>query len=134
VVQEVGFPRNRGVAVYEGKIFIGMNNGHLAALDAKTGKEIWNRETVEDPKTGYYSMVPVSYKGKILIGESNGDLAASAILAHSIQIRATVSGSGSLFRNRASQAPTRGAGIPGSAAAALYGTEWRSIPTATRFT
>jgi alcohol dehydrogenase (cytochrome c) len=73
VVQLVGFPRNRGVAVYEGKIFIGMNNGHLATLDVKTGREIWNRETVEDPKTGYYSMAPVPYKGKILIGESNGD-------------------------------------------------------------
>jgi alcohol dehydrogenase (cytochrome c) len=73
IVQQVGFPRNRGVAIYEGKIFIGMNDGHLAALDAKTGQEIWNRETVEDPKTGYYSMAPVPYKGKILIGESNGD-------------------------------------------------------------
>jgi alcohol dehydrogenase (cytochrome c) len=72
-VQQVGFPRNRGVAIYEGKIFIGMNNGDLAALDAKTGKEIWNRETVEDPKTGYYSMAPVPYKGKTLVGESNGD-------------------------------------------------------------
>ena len=50
-----------------------MNNGDLAALDAKIGKEIWNRETVEDPKTGYYSMVPVPYKGRTLIGESNGD-------------------------------------------------------------
>lgn len=73
VKQQVGFPRNRGVAIYEGKIFIGMINGHLAALDAKTGKEIWDRQTVEDPKTGYYSMAPVPYKGKILIGESNGD-------------------------------------------------------------
>jgi alcohol dehydrogenase (cytochrome c) len=71
--QRVGFPRNRGVAVYEGMVFIGMIDGHLAALDAKTGKEIWNKQTVDDPQTGYYSMAPVPYKGKILIGESNGD-------------------------------------------------------------
>jgi alcohol dehydrogenase (cytochrome c) len=71
--QQVGLPRNRGVAIYEGMVFIGMIDGHIAALDAKTGKEIWNRQTVEDPKTGYYSMAPVPYKSKILIGESNGD-------------------------------------------------------------
>jgi alcohol dehydrogenase (cytochrome c) len=71
--QHVGFPRNRGAAIYEGMVYIGMIDGHIAALDAKTGKEIWNRQTVEDPKTGYYSMAPVPYKGKILIGESNGD-------------------------------------------------------------
>jgi alcohol dehydrogenase (cytochrome c) len=54
-------------------VFVGMIDGHLAALDAKTGKELWNRLTVEDPATGYYSMAPVPYKDKILIGESNGD-------------------------------------------------------------
>ena len=71
--QQVGFPRNRGVATYDGMVFIGMIDGHLAALDAKTGREIWNKQTVDEPKTGYYSMAPVPYKGNILIGELNGD-------------------------------------------------------------
>ena len=72
-VQLAGFPRNRGVAVFDGKVFIAMLNGHMAALDAKTGKELWNKQTVEDPKNSFYSMQPVPYKGKILIGVSNGD-------------------------------------------------------------
>ena len=38
--QQVGFPRNRGVAIYDGMVFIGMIDGHIAALDAKTGREI----------------------------------------------------------------------------------------------
>ena len=42
-----GFPRNRGVAVYDGMVFIAMINGHLAALDAKTGKVTWNKQTVK---------------------------------------------------------------------------------------
>ena len=33
--QQVGFPRNRGVAVYEGMVFIGMIDGHIAALYAR---------------------------------------------------------------------------------------------------
>jgi alcohol dehydrogenase (cytochrome c) len=71
--QLTGFPRNRGVAIYDGKLFIGMINGHLAALDAETGKELWNKQTVEDPRDSFYSMQPVPYKGKILLGVSNGD-------------------------------------------------------------
>ena len=71
--QIVGFPRNRGVAIYEGKLFIGMINGHLAALDAKTGKELWNKQTVENTKDSFYTMQPVPYKGKILLGVSDGD-------------------------------------------------------------
>ena len=34
-------------------MFIGMIDGHLAALDAKTGNEIWNRQAVDDPQIGY---------------------------------------------------------------------------------
>jgi alcohol dehydrogenase (cytochrome c) len=72
-VQLAGFPRNRGVAVLDGTVFVAMLDGHMAALDAKTGKEIWNKQTVENPKNSFYSMQPVPYKGKILIGVSNGD-------------------------------------------------------------
>ena len=50
-----------------------MINGHLAALDAKTGKELWNKQTVSDPKDSFYTMQPVPYKGKILLGVSDGD-------------------------------------------------------------
>ena len=61
--QQVGFPRNRGVAIYDGMVFIGMIDGHIAALDAKTGNEIWNRQAVDDPQIGYYSMAPVPTSG-----------------------------------------------------------------------
>ncbi|SMF77218.1 alcohol dehydrogenase (cytochrome c) [Tistlia consotensis] len=72
-MQLVGFPRNRGVAILDGVLFMGMANGHMVALDAETGKEIWNKQTVENPKNSFYSMQPVPYKGKLLMGVSNGD-------------------------------------------------------------
>lgn len=71
--QIVGFSRNRGVALLNGKVFVATIGGHLISLDAKTGKEIWDKLEVQDPKTSFYSMSPVPYKGMLLLGVSDGD-------------------------------------------------------------
>ena len=45
----------------------------VVALDAKTGKVVWNAK-VEDWKTGYYmTMAPLVVKGKILVGVAGGE-------------------------------------------------------------
>jgi quinohemoprotein ethanol dehydrogenase len=41
-------PNNRGVAIYDGKVFVGVLDGRLAALDQETGKKIWSVKTTED--------------------------------------------------------------------------------------
>ena len=41
---------NRGVAIWEGKIYLGTLDGRLIALDAKNGALIWEKITVEDSK------------------------------------------------------------------------------------
>ncbi len=33
--------RNFGVAVGDGKVFLGTHDSHVVALDQKTGKEVW---------------------------------------------------------------------------------------------
>ena len=38
---------NRGVAVYKGKVYVGVLDGRLAALDAETGKPVWETVTVD---------------------------------------------------------------------------------------
>src|SRR5690606_31282147 len=38
---------NRGVAVWEGKVFVGTIDGRLIALDAETGAELWDVLTVD---------------------------------------------------------------------------------------
>src|SRR5256712_2330462 len=47
-------PTNRGVGLYEDKVYIATVDAHLVALDAATGKVIWDT-TVDDYKKGYYS-------------------------------------------------------------------------------
>jgi len=41
-------PANRGVAVSEGKVFIGTVDARLIALDAKTGAKLWDIDVVEN--------------------------------------------------------------------------------------
>ena len=38
---------NRGVAVWAGKVYVGAFDGRLIALDAKTGKKVWETLTVD---------------------------------------------------------------------------------------
>lgn len=73
VKQTIGFARNKGVAVFDGKVFEATIGCHLTALDAKTGKVIWDKLECHNPKNSFYSMAPVPYKGLLLVGVSNGD-------------------------------------------------------------
>jgi alcohol dehydrogenase (cytochrome c) len=66
-------PNNRGVAVSEGTLFMGTLDAKLVALDAKTGKVLWETE-IADPDLGYSeTMAPVAVDGKVLIGTNGGE-------------------------------------------------------------
>ena len=38
---------NRGVALWKGKVFVGAYDGRLIALDAATGKVVWEKDTLD---------------------------------------------------------------------------------------
>jgi len=64
---------NRGVALYGDKVYLAGLDAVLVALDAKTGKVVWNAK-VEDWKTGYYmTAAPLVVKDKILVGVAGGE-------------------------------------------------------------
>ncbi|MDH3316176.1 MAG: PQQ-binding-like beta-propeller repeat protein [Gammaproteobacteria bacterium] len=66
-------PNNRGVAVYRDMVYMGTLDAKLVALDAKTGKVIWETQ-IADPELGYSeTMAPTAVKGKILIGTNGGE-------------------------------------------------------------
>ncbi len=70
-----GLPVNRGVAYDNGRIFIGVRDGRLVALDARTGKEQWTAETLPLDKQFYWiTGAPRVFKGKVIIGNGGGDL------------------------------------------------------------
>jgi alcohol dehydrogenase (cytochrome c) len=66
-------PNNRGVAVYDDKVYLATLDSKLVALDAKTGKPVW-QQTIANPELGYSeTMAPTPVKGKILIGTNGGE-------------------------------------------------------------
>ena len=66
-------PNNRGVAAYRDKVYMGTLDAKLVALDAKTGKLVWERQ-IADPELGYSeTMAPTAVNGMILIGTNGGE-------------------------------------------------------------
>jgi quinohemoprotein ethanol dehydrogenase len=69
-------PVNRGVAYADGRVFVGVLTGDLAALDAKTGKMLWRTPTVAAESPQAVTGAPLAFKNKVLIGNSGGDFGA----------------------------------------------------------
>ena len=68
---------NRGVAAWEGKVYIGVYDGRLEALNAKTGKKVWSVDTIVDHERNYtITGAPRIVKGKVIIGNGGAELGA----------------------------------------------------------
>jgi len=66
-------PNNKGVAISEGKLFMGTLDAKIVALDAKSGKLLWETQ-IADPELGYSeTMAPSVVDGKVLIGTNGGE-------------------------------------------------------------
>jgi quinohemoprotein ethanol dehydrogenase len=69
-------PSSRGIAAWNGKLYIGALDGRLIAIDAKTGQEVWSKQTFEtEGLLNTYSITgaPRVYDGKVVIGNGGAD-------------------------------------------------------------
>jgi quinohemoprotein ethanol dehydrogenase len=65
---------NRGVALYQGKVFVGAFDGRLIALDATTGEVVWEKDTIIDRSRPYtITGAPRVFKGKVIIGNGGAE-------------------------------------------------------------
>jgi len=64
---------NRGVAAWDGKIYVATYDGRLIALDQKTGKEVWSVLTLDHDKPVTSTGAPRIAKGKVIIGNAGGE-------------------------------------------------------------
>ena len=72
---------NRGLAIYQGKILVPVIDGRLDALDAATGKFIWETR-VAFPQDDYtITMAPRIAKGKVIIGVAGADFPVRGFFA-----------------------------------------------------
>src|SRR5580692_6228538 len=64
----------RGVALGEGKVFVGELDARLIALDQHTGQVLWSIQA-EDPKLGYViASAPLYYEGLVITGFAGSDM------------------------------------------------------------
>src|ERR1700704_1874010 len=71
---------NGGVAVWNGKVYVGTGDCRLMAIDAATAKKIWEATVCEPLQTGITGAPHVA-KGKILMGYNGSDDAVRGALA-----------------------------------------------------
>ena len=63
---------NGGVAVWNGKVYVGTGDCRLIAIDATSGKQIWEAAVCDATQTGITGAPHVA-KGKILMGYNGSD-------------------------------------------------------------
>lgn len=64
---------NRGVALYEGKIIAPTLDGRLDALDAETGKVVWEARVAFSQDNYTLTMAPRIARGKVIIGVAGAE-------------------------------------------------------------
>lgn len=63
---------NAGVAVWEGKVFVGTGDCRLVAIDAATGRQVWESQVCEPTQTGITNAPHVA-KDMVFIGYNGSD-------------------------------------------------------------
>ena len=72
---------NRGVAILGDTLFMGTLDAHLIAIDARSGRAIWNI-AVADPKLGYsITLAPLVVKDKVILGVGGGEFGIRGFVA-----------------------------------------------------
>lgn len=64
---------SRGVAILGDKIFLGALDARLIAINAKTGKELWNTEVGDYKKRYSITHAPLVIKDKVIVGVAGGE-------------------------------------------------------------
>jgi quinohemoprotein ethanol dehydrogenase len=69
----IGMGAHRGVAFWRGKVYVGLTDGRLVALDAKTGAIVWSVQTFDEKSRKSLSGAPRVFNGKVIIGHGGAD-------------------------------------------------------------
>lgn len=72
---------NRGLAILGATLYMGTIDAHLLAIDAKSGKLLWNTEVADASKMFSITMAPNVIKDKVIIGTAGGDMGIRGYIA-----------------------------------------------------
>lgn len=72
---------NRGLAVAGDTLFMGTIDAHLLAIDARSGKALWNVQ-VGKPEQGYaLTLAPLVVRNKVIVGVAGGEYGIRGFIA-----------------------------------------------------
>jgi glucose dehydrogenase len=74
--------RQPGVAIAEGKVFVGSRDGFILALNQMNGNLLWKSEVATWRKGGKVSAAPIYANGIVLVGDSSGDNGGASASMH----------------------------------------------------
>jgi quinohemoprotein ethanol dehydrogenase len=66
-------PSARGIAAWQGNIYIGALDGRLIAVDARTGAQKWSVQTFDTSQAYSITGPPRVFDGKVVIGNGGAD-------------------------------------------------------------
>jgi alcohol dehydrogenase (cytochrome c) len=72
---------NRGVAILGDTLFMGTIDAHLVAIDARSGKPIWNTEVAKDASGYALTHAPLVVKDKVIVGTAGGEFGIRGFIA-----------------------------------------------------
>jgi alcohol dehydrogenase (cytochrome c) len=71
--QRIGLGVNRGVAFANGQIFRGFDDGNVVAVDALSGKPVWQTQIADHTKGERIPAAPLAWGGMVYVGNAGGD-------------------------------------------------------------
>ena len=66
-------PSARGIALWQGRVYIGALDGRLIAVDARNGKQVWSVQTFDRSWAYSITGTPRVFDGKVVIGNGGAD-------------------------------------------------------------
>ncbi len=74
-------PSSRGIAAWNGKLYVGALDGRLIAIDATTGDEVWTVQTFDRAQAYSITGAPRVYDGRVVIGNGGADYGVRGFVA-----------------------------------------------------
>lgn len=73
-------PANRGVAIAAGRVFVGTLDDLLIAIDARSGRELWERRLADTLEGFTITSAPLVIPNKVIIGVGGGEFGLRGFL------------------------------------------------------
>ena len=67
----------RGIALYDDKVYVGTSDAHVIAVEAKTGKLVWDTEIADFRRRESVSAGPLVARGVVMIGTTGTGVGAA---------------------------------------------------------